>query len=206
MPPTCVAAGTGPAAVYNTATGQLDVFYVRCGNNNLMWLSLPASGNTMVQNLGGTVYATPAAALASDGSVQLVVRGSAYRIYQGQIFAGGFGGYTELHDGLIGAGAALCSPGPTDELCLFVIGTTGQVYMAESVNNGLTWQTIYDITGTGSHSSIYWWHFGGITKFAPAALPGPVIFVTGGDGGIWYSQLGGGVFGYHVLWMEFLGP
>ena len=184
LPTVSVAAGTGPAAVENDATGQLDLFYVASGTNNLMWVSIPTSGNTVVQNLGGQVFATPAAAtISSSNTTILVVEGTANRIYEAMIAFGGFDGYTKLHDGLIGYGAALYWAEGTTDLYLFVAGTNSQLYMANSSNDGLTWASIHDWTGTGSHSSIHWCPLGGITHAPIAANEG----ATPGTAYVWVA-------------------
>jgi|GEM_PF-840443 len=187
LPTVSVAAGTGPEAVYNPVALQLDVFYVAAGTNNLMWVSIPASGNTVVQNLGGQVYSTPAAAeVTTSNTTVLVVQGSSNRIYEAMIAFGGFDGYSKLHDGLIGYGAKLYWNGTTG-MYLFVAGTNSQLYMAASTNTGLTWETINAATGTGSHSSIWWTPLGGITHQAPSVPAGTgattaEVFVAGSNG------------------------
>ena len=194
LPSTCVDAGTGPAAVYNPITRQVDVFYVGC-NNTLMWLSMPANGNTLLQNLGGQVFATPAAATAGTGGIVVVVKGTGGVIYEKTYALGGFGGWTKFHDGLISDGASLVITPATaaatgSRMYLFVAGTTGNLYEAYSTDAGLTWTTIYAATGSGSYASLYWANLGGIAKSAPVAIAsGSKLYVgvLGGDGGLWYE-------------------
>jgi len=201
LPTTSVAAGTGPAAVYNPTNGQLDLFYVQSGTNNLVWVGLLANAITLNSNLGGQVYATPAAALTTDGNtVQVIVKGGSSRIYEATIFAQGFDGWTKFHDGLIGPGAAMWTEG-TGVMYLFVAGTNSRVYVAASPDGGLTWYKAYDIaaslgaTYTQSHSNLWWGQTGGITHLAPiaasatgaqpaGALPASVL-VAGTDGQVW---------------------
>jgi len=165
-----------PPIPLNITTLQTDVFYVDAASNHLMWDS-QVNGIVTQTDLGGVVTATPAAAVAADGSVQLIVEGTANRIYQATIASGAFEGYTTFHpDGLIGYGASLASDPTNGNLYLFVAGTNSQLYMTSSTDNGLTWSN--------------WLHLGGILYSAPSAeYDGTtiVVFVAGSNCNIWMN-------------------
>jgi len=210
LPATSVYAGTGPAAVFAPTPfqpegiGQTDVFYVNSASQNLMWLSLPASGNNMLQSLGGKVFATPAAAVTSflggSNSITVVVKGTGGRIYDRLYTSGGFDVWGKAwHDGLIGPGASLASDG-VEDLALFVVGTNDRMYAAYSTDDGASWLTINGATGSGSTHSLYWATLGGATASPPAAVLyyseyyySPLqptyydyaVVVRGGDGNLW---------------------
>jgi len=81
---------------------------------------------------------------------------------------------------------------------LFVVGTNDQLYMAMSGDNGATWYTVNQITGTGSHTSLYWRALGGVCASGPAVTsvvpntPPVYVFLRGGNG-ICYIRVGGPV-------------
>jgi hypothetical protein len=168
LPTTCVAACTGPTAVFLAATPELDVFYVACGNNHLMEIIFNlATATTTQKDLGGVVLATPAAAATSTSSMVVVVKGTD-GIYEIICQMGGCSSYTKLHDGTIGLGASLSSDGTN--LFLAVSGTNSRLYVAWSTDNGVTWVTNFQqgLVPLNTHA-LYWANLGGVVTSAPSA-------------------------------------
>jgi hypothetical protein len=199
LPSTSVAAGTGAVALYDTTTLQMDIFYVNSGSNSLMWLAGTSNAETTLTNLGGAVFATPAATSPVSGTITVVVEGTGGVIYERMYQMGAFGGWTKFHDGAIGLGASLVSGSPPTDgsavlaplrnVELYVAGTNGHLYELYSGDGGLTWYTPNPILHPGT---LGWTNLGGVCKSAPSAVYDgtPYIFVTGGDGGIWANQAG----------------
>jgi hypothetical protein len=190
LPTSAAAAGTGPAAT--DSNSQIDVFYVGSGNNHLMVdiLNLATATNTQT-DLGGIVFATPAAN-ATTGGTDVVVKGTGGVIYQKAYAMGGFGGWTKFHDGTIGLGASLASDN-AGNLFLTVSGTDSHLYMAWSYDDGVTWVTNYQqgLSLLNTHA-LYWAKLGGVVQSGPSTLtrisgPGETL-VRGGDGRIWVND------------------
>jgi hypothetical protein len=195
--PGTVAAGTGPAAVINPATSAFDVFYVDSSSLHLMEDSLlvniipPAS--SIVTDLGGVVTATPAVVSPTNGFVDVVVRGTGGHIWERTYETGGWGAWTQFHDGTIGYGAAMVNPGDHN-VDLFVAGSDYRLYELQSNDNGVSWQT--------SHGKLAWEPHNGVMASQPSASlyqdhrmqalnvegshqGGEVVAMTGQDGNIW---------------------
>jgi hypothetical protein len=205
LPTLAVKAGTGPTAVFLAATPELDVFYVAT-NGNLMVATLNlGTASTSLQNLGGNVFATPAAAATSTSSMDVVVKGTGGGIYQIPYAMGGFGSWSaKFHDGTIGAGASLASAVASvpdgdvgapvaGNLFLLVSGTNSRLYEAWSTDGGTTWVTNYQqkLVPLNTHA-LYWANLGGVVTSAPSTLtriPGlGETLVRGGDGRIWVND------------------
>jgi hypothetical protein len=187
-------AGTGATAVFLAATPELNVLYVAT-NGNLMDASLNlGTASNSLTNLGGNVFATPAAAATSASSMTVVVKGTGSAIYQKDYAMGGFGLWSaKWHDGTIGLGASLASDTTAagTNLFLTVSGSNSRLYMAWSTDGGNTWVTNYQqgIVPLNTHA-IYWAALGGVVTSAPssAVTQGTGYaepLVRGSDGMIW---------------------
>jgi hypothetical protein len=204
LPSLAVKAGTGPTAVFLAATPELDVFYVAPAGNLMVATLNLATASTSTQNLGGMVLATPAAAATSPSSMDVVVKGTGGAIWQLPNSMGGFGSWSKLHDGTIGAGASLASAVASvpdgdvgapvaGNLFLTVSGTNSRLYMAWSDDGGTTWVTQYQqgLVPLNTHA-LYWANLGGVVTSAPSTLtriPGlGETLVRGGDGRIWVND------------------
>ena len=197
LPSTSVAAGTGPTAVSNTA-GTTDVFYVDSATRHLMEDTLASPGLVVTStDLGGKVFATPAATyvnpIATSGQIVVVVKGTGGVIYEKMYQMGGFSGWTKLHDGTIGNGAALVitpatSAAAGSRIYLFVAGSNGHLYSLLSTDGGLSWAPFNN--GLITTRNLNWLNLGGVCASAPVAIAaGPILYVgtLGGDGGLWYE-------------------
>ncbi len=187
MPTSAAAAGTGPLAVYNPNANQIDVFFVASGTNHLVVDTLDMNLAMISQtDLGGVVFATPAAVLTSTGGIDVVVKGTGGVIYEKMNTMASWGGYTKFHDGRIGAGASLVRDA-AGNINLFVAGADGHLYALQSTNGGLTWYVPNPVLRPGV---LGWLNLGGILTSPPVAIAvGATLYVgaRGGDGGIWYE-------------------
>jgi hypothetical protein len=195
LPTSTAAAGTGPVATYDPVTLQMDVFYVNSAHN-LVWLSQTSNAQTVQTNLGGIVFATPAATSPASGTIVVIVKGTGGVIYEKTMQMGGFSGWTKFHDGLIGAGATLVSAEPAlptavragpalvsdgaPDVFLFVTGTNSRLYMAWSYDDGVTWVTNYQqgLVPLNTHS-LYWANLGGVLTSSPSAATAPQVDLHG---------------------------
>ncbi len=198
LPSSVAAAGTGPCAVYNPDANQIDVFFVAMGTNHLVVDTLDMNLAMISQtDLGGVVYATPAAAWTPNtAGMAVVVKGTGGIIYEKMFAMASWGAYTRFHDGTIGAGASLALDPGTNNLYLFVAGQDTHMYALQSINNGLTWRVPNPILRPGV---LGWANLGGILTAPPSASGGAYgvaghafVDARGGDGNIWeqYVTLG----------------
>jgi hypothetical protein len=186
-----VAAGTGPNAVYS-ASGT-DVFYVDSATHALMSDSaatgglFPSTGNA---NLGGSVTASPSAAVTSTGGIDVFVRGTQGAVYERMYATGGWSGWTKFHDGTIeaGTGPAAVSNGSNGwtSMTVYVTGTNLHMYSVYSGDDGVTWST------TGHHGYLYWSNWGGVLTSSPSGVDYGTWFVVvrGADNNIWTNVNG----------------
>jgi hypothetical protein len=190
LPTIAVKAGTGPTAVYLAATPELDVFYVAPAGNLMVAMLNLGTASTSSQNIGGMVFATPAATATSTSSAVVVVKGTGGTIYELPVAMGGPGLWTKFHDGTIGAGASLSSDGTN--VFLTVSGQNSRLYMAWSDDGGVTWVTNFQqgLSLLNTHA-LYWANLGGVVTSAPSSavtIPGSGYaepLVRGSDGKIW---------------------
>jgi hypothetical protein len=186
--PGTVATCSGPAAVYNAATGETDVFYVASGSLNLKEDSLASTitppSQAVSTNLHGVVTATPAA-VVSGGVTDVVVRGTGGHIWERTYGTGEWSTWTPFHDGTIGYGAAMVNPSGTN-VVLYVAGSDNRLYSLKSTDNGVSWQT--------QRSGLSWTPLNGVLTSQPSAAlytsgtPARVyttVVVSGTDCNIW---------------------
>ena len=190
LPTIAVKAGTGPTAVFLAATPELDVFYVAPAGNLMVATLNLGTASTSSQNIGGNVFATPAATATSTSSAVVVVKGTGGTIYELPVAMGGPGLWTKFHDGTIGAGASLSSD--ASNVFLTVSGQNSRLYMAWSDDGGVTWVTNFQqgLVPLNTHA-LYWANLGGVVTSAPSSavtIPGSGYaepLVRGSDGRIW---------------------
>ena len=201
LPSSIAAAGTGPCAVYDPNNNQIDVFFVASGTNHLMEdsLNLATATNTQI-DLGGVVFATPAAAWTPNtAGMAVVVKGTGGIIYEKMFAMASWGAYTKFCDGTIGAGASLALDPGTDNVYLFVAGQDTHLYALQSTNDGLTWRVCNPILRP---CMLCWCNLGGILTSAPAVSGGyygaaghAFVEVRGSDCCIWEFTVTGACTG-----------
>ena len=210
--PGTVLSSTGVAAISDQA-GTTQVFYVDSASHHLMVDTQAPPGLVITQtDLGGMVYATPAATTvmpiapptsgvgATPASIVVIVKGTGGLIYEKTASMGGWSGYAKLHDGRIGLGAALATgpqfvdAGPTvgapaGTVVLLVAGVNGHLYSLVSTDGGLNWAL--KPNGPLTTHNLNWVNAGGVCVSAPGAsnLGATVVtLVAGADGNVWQNN------------------
>jgi hypothetical protein len=166
-----------------------------------------ATPGAVVTGTGGYVIGTPAgvAPSASTG-IDVFARGNPNGLYEKIYATGGWGGWTHFNNGALaaGTGPTVISEGlpPTDigqtaapyggAVAVFVTGTNFRLYEAIGGPNGLTWQSVYDVTGHGSRTLVGWHNLGGVLTSSPSAVwdGANVVLARGGDNNIWTNVNG----------------
>jgi hypothetical protein len=201
LPGATVLANTGPSAVYTATSGQTDVFYVDSASHQLMEDSSASTGlfppSSGITPLGGYVTASPGAVNTSTSGIDVFVRGSQGSLYERMYASGGWGGYTKFNTGVLMAGTGPSATDYSGAVLLYVTGTDFHMYGAfSSYTDGVTWQTVYQATGSGSRSLTWWGNIGGYLTSSPSATGysytydtyttwAPVVAVRGSDNNIW---------------------